>query len=463
MEQSIKDKRRVIGSNLEHSGIASDKIDSYISVFQNDGSEGLREKLKEDYPESYNDFIEKSNRFIGIERDQMKSVTYEELSELNDNLPNHNTILIGAGRYYDVRKKLYDEHMSDIEKYDFYYAKRGLDFAYKNKMYARYHTLLDKQTMEDHLIGKPKEDVLKELQEYVKQSIDFISKYNEEHKIDGKGVIRSVDLFNEIISFNEPYRNMWQELYGISNDELVNIYQYAKDNKPEGVTYVYNEPFLENSERRQAVLKELTQINELAPGLIDTIGTQMHIEMTQNIDDIKRCFENLKKLEQLGIGTQITEFDMCLPERYMFNENGEIRSEQELVNIINSKMSKKDITIGSIAKFKKMKMDEISKAVEETGIQLEGITYWSINDTLDHNLERTNRKTYENGLKRNIAQTRYAGLYSDSVRSKTVSTQRLGQETLEEQKNTFLLDEIEKGQVRYIAMQKDTQKSGQNR
>ena len=441
MEQSIKDKRRVIESNLEHSGIASDKIDSYILVFQNDGSEGLREKLKEDYPENYNDFIEKSNRFIGIERDQMKSVTYEELSELNDNLPNHNTFLIGAGRYYDVRKKLYDEHMSDIEKYDFYYAKRGLDFAYKNKMYARYHTLLDKQTMEDHLIGKPKEDVLKELQEYVKQSIDFISKYNEEHKIDGKGVIRSVDLFNEIISFNEPYRNMWQELYGISNDELVNIYQYAKDNKPEGVTYVYNEPFLENSERRQAVLKELTQINELAPGLIDTIGTQMHIEMTQNIDDIKRCFENLKKLEQLGIGTQITEFDMCLPERYMFNENGEIRSEQELVNIINSKMSKKDITIGSIAKFKKMKMDEISKAVEETGIQLEGITYWSINDTLDQNLERTNRKTYENGLKRNIAQTRYAGLYGALEKNRSTMLENkkmLVRRNIESQKNSLV-------------------------
>lgn len=460
MEQSIKNKRRVIESNLEHSGIASDKIDSYISVFQNDGSEGLREKLKEDYPENYNDFIEKSHRFIVSERDQMKSVTYEELSELNDNLPNHNTILIGAGRYYDVRKKLYNEHMSYIEKYDFYYAKRGLDFAYKNKMYARYHTLLDKQTMEDHLIGKPKEDVLKELQEYVKQSIDFISKYNEEHRIDGKGVIRSVDLFNEIISFNEPYRNMWQELYGISNDELVNIYQYAKDNKPEGVTYVYNEPFLENSERRQAVIDELSQINELSPGLIDTIGNQMHIEMTQNIDDIKRCFENLKKLEQLGIGTQITEFDMCLPEKYMFNENGKVRSEKELVDIINTKS---DIKVGSMAELKKMKTDEISKAVEETGIQLDGITYWSINDTLDHNLERTNRKTYENGLKRDIAQTRYAGLYSDSGRSKTVSTQRLGQETLEEQKNTFLLDEIEKGQARYIAMQKDTQKSGQNR
>lgn len=122
-------------------------------------------------------------------------------------------------------------------------------------MYARYHTLLDKQTMEEHLIGKKKEEVLGELQEYVKKSIDFISKYNDEHKINGKGEICSVDLFNEIISFEEPYRNMWQELYGISNEELVSVFQYALENKPDGVTYVYNEPFLENSERRQVVIE----------------------------------------------------------------------------------------------------------------------------------------------------------------------------------------------------------------
>lgn len=305
-------------------------------------------------------------------------------------------------------------------KYDFYYAQRGLDFGYKNGMNVRYHTLLDKQTMEEHLIGKQKEDVLGELQEYVKRSIDFISKYNEEHKMNGKGVICSVDLFNEIISFDEPYRNMWQELYGISNQELVSIFQYALENKPDRVTYVYNEPFLENPERRQVVIEQLSRINELAPGLIDTIGTQMHIEMTQNIDDIRRCFEELKKLEQLGIGTQITEFDMCLPERFMFDEKGKIRSEQKLVELINSKISKSGITIGSIAEFKSMRIDEISKAIGETGIQLDGITYWSISDTLDHNLERTNRKTYEQGLQRDIAQTRYAGLYSGLERKQTM-------------------------------------------
>ena len=440
MEQSIKNRRSVLELALKHSGITADEVDSYISVFQNNGYEGIKKKLKAEYPESYDIFTEKAHRFIGIERDQMTSITYEELSGLNDILSNHNTLLIGAGRYYDVKRKMYDEHIPNMKKYDFYYAQRGLDFCYKNGMYARYHTLLDKQTMEEHLIGKQKEYVLGELQEYVKTSIDFISKYNDEHKINGKGVICSVDLLNEIISFDEPYRNMWQELYGISNEELVSIFQYALENKPDGVTYVYNEPFLENPERRQVVIEQLSRINELAPGLIDTIGTQMHIEMTQNIDDIRQCFEGFKRLEQLGIGTQITEFDMCLPERFMFDENGKIRSEQDLVELINSKISKSGITIGSIAEFKSMRMDEISKAIEETGVQLDGITYWSISDTLDHNLERTNRKTYEQGLQREIAQTRYAGLYSGLERNQTIMLENKKmyvRKNLESQKNSL--------------------------
>lgn len=460
MGQSIKNRRNVLESVLKHSGINDDKVDTYISVLQNDGYEGIKKKLKSEHPESYDIFTEKAHRFIATERDQMTSITYEELFGINDILSNHNTILIGAGRYYDITKKMYDEHIPNMEKYDFYYAQRGLDFCNKNGMYARYHTLLDKQTMKDHLIGKEKEYVLKELQEYVKKSIDFISKYNEEHKINGKGLICSVDLFNEIISFNEPYKNMWQELYGISNEELVSTFQYALENKPDEVTYVYNEPFLENPERRKAVIKQLSQINELATGLIDTIGTQMHIEMTQNTDDIRNCFEDLKRLEKLGIGTQITEFDMCLPERFMFDEKGEIRSEKDLVEIINSKISKSGITIESIAELKSMRMNEISNAIEETEIQLDGITYWSINDILDHNLERTNRKTYEQGLQRDIANTRYAGLYSGLERSKTISTQRLGEETLEEQNETSFLDEIEQEQEiqeRAIINQRESQ------
>lgn len=401
MKESIEARRSVLKSTLEHAGIPESETDSYITAFQQDGYDGVKQKLQAEHPEEYVRFAENQHRFIATERDQLKSVTYEEVSEINNQLPNHNTILVASGRYYDVTNKLYNDKIEDMEKYDFYYAKRGLDFCTKNGMNARYHTLLDKQTMEEHFNGKSKEEIISELQAYVEKSIDFISEYNNEHQIDGKGVISSVDLFNEIISFEPPYINMWQELYGISTEELMRVFQYAQEHKPEGVTYVYNEPFLENPERRKAVIDLLKQMNEINPDLIDTIGTQMHIEMTQDVDAVKQCFEDLKKLEELGIRTQITEFDMCLPERLMFDGQGKIdnRYSPEF-----------------IYKFKEQKMQEIANAIRETGIQLEGVTYWSISDILDHNLERTNRKTFEQGLQREVAQTRYAGLYSQPAR-----------------------------------------------
>lgn len=105
MEQSIKNRRNVLKSVLKHSGINDDEVDTYISVLQNDGYEGIKKKLKIEHPESYDIFTEKAHRFIATERDQMTSITYEELFGINDILSNHNTILIGAGRYYDITKK----------------------------------------------------------------------------------------------------------------------------------------------------------------------------------------------------------------------------------------------------------------------------------------------------------------------------------------------------------------------
>ncbi len=439
MEESIKDKINVIKCTLEHSEILSEEIHSYISVFETEGYEGIKQKLKEEHPEFYAIFTQKAHRFIGTERDQMKSLTYEELSGINGILPDYNTILVASGRYYNVTKNMYDEQIPNMEKYDFYYAQRGLDFCYKNGMQARYHTLLDKQTMEEYLIGRPKEEVLRELQEYVKKSIDFILEYNEQHKIDGKAVITSVDLFNEIISFEPPYRNMWEELHGISNEELVGIFQYALDNKPKGITYLYNEPFLENSERRQVVLNQLKQINSLCPGLIDTIGTQMHIELTQNLEDVRQCFDDLKRS---SVNVQITEFDMCIPERFIFDEKGKVRSEQEIIDFINQRTGMK---IESIAKLKDMRMNEISRSIQETGISLEGITYWSISDTLDHNLERTNRKTLEQGLQRDVVTTRYSGLYSNFNKERETPIQEISKHNLAELEDTT--DKIKKNRL----------------
>ena len=443
LEQNITDNDNVYRKTLEELGIPSDEIDSYLETLQKEGYEGIRKKLKEEHPEKYESIIERANRHKAAEEDQVTLVTYEELQNLNESLSQHDTILVAAGRYYNVVNKL---HESETDKYDFYHAKRGLDFCYENGKFARYHTLLDKQTMEEIFPNKRKPEILKELEEYVKHSIDFISKYNEEHKINGQGVIKSVDLFNEIISFDPPYKNMWQEMYGISNEELLNVFQYALEHKPEGVTYVYNEPFLENSERREAVLEELAQIHKIAPGLIDTIGTQMHIELNQDNESIRQCFEDLKRLkEELGIGTQITEFDICMPERALFDENGKVRNEAEIVEIINEKLSQNGIRVSSIAEFKKLKIKEISETIKETGIELDGVSYWSTTDTLDHNVARTNRNTYEQGLQREIVTTRYAGLYSSPERKKSI--QNLVKEAIDGVPDLGILDEIEKMQA----------------
>lgn len=275
-EKSVTDRMMVLEKSLRHSGIPEEDIERYCQTFINHGLEGVKVILAEEHPEEYQKMAESNHRFIASERDQIKSVTYEEISQLIPQLENHNTILIGSGRYYDVVNKLNNPNITGSEKYDFYHIKRGLNFCEKNGKHTRYHTLLDKQTCDGHLAGKDKYTVLRELKAYVKASIDFINDYNNNHTIEEdngerKGVINSVDLFNEIISFDPPYINRWEQEYGISLEELMDVFEYAKENKPEGVTYVYNEPFLEDDERRQAVFQLIKQMQTLSPGLIDTL------------------------------------------------------------------------------------------------------------------------------------------------------------------------------------------------
>ena len=323
-------------------------------------------------------------------------------------------------------------------KFDFEQQKRGLDFCLANGMKARYHTLLDKQARDVTFKSMNPDDIKSELKEYVKKSIDFINHYNQEHD----GTIISIDLFNEIISFpneSDGYKNMWNEIYKITTEDLVDIFKYAIENKPEGVSYLYNEPFLEDPARREAVLKQLNEINEISQKkygklLIDTLGTQMHITLMQDIDEIRDCFGDLKKLQdESGINIQITEFDMCMPNEVLFDSNGRICSESEIVSLINSGYG---LSVESIAEFKKMKMNQITSAIRETGVELEGVSYWSISDVLDHNVQRTNLETFR-GKERDVVRTRYAGLYS----FQSVEHERQDDsQNIEETKDTAELD-----------------------
>ena len=204
--------------------------------------------------------------------------------------------------------------------------------------------------------------------------------------VDGKEkpVIGAIDLFNEIISFEKnqqgEYFNIWEEKYGITLPELLSCFDYAFEHKPEEVSYLYNEPFLENDERRKKVIETLNQIHSLRPGLIDTMGTQMHITITQDLDSVKRSLEDLRKLEEQGMKIQITEFDMSLGRLDVSHVFG-----------LNP-----DVTLQQVYQLKTVKIEKLSEIIRTSGVHLSGVSYWALTDRVDSNLERVRSNALKN-------------------------------------------------------------------
>lgn len=378
------DKEIKIDNKLRHCGIQENDIDIIKNAVSNN-SPGimpwLREFIRNRYPNNYEEIFDISHHFVFTERDQLKSDDlYEEMVLLNSNLDSFNSMLIGSGRIYNVVNDLYNENNPD-KRFDFYFAKRDLDFAYRNGKQVRYHSLLVKDGMESLFVGKSKEEILEIIKDYVKESIDFINSYNQNHRLNVNGedipLINAVDLFNEIVSFeknaNGEYYNIWESKYGITMDELLAVFDYAFQNKPDGISFLYNEPFLEDDERRKKVLEVLGEIDSKRPGLIDTLGSQMHITIGEDEYKIRRCFEDFRILqERTGKKIQITEFDMSLGRTQiprLFGNNH-------------------DVTLEQVYSYKHQKIEEISDIIRESGVRLDGISYWSLTDGIDCNLER---------------------------------------------------------------------------
>ena len=373
-------KNSSINNRLLNCGISKEDIEIINQMIINNGTyQSIKEYITKKYP-NYAEIFKKNHHFVSEERDQIKSESlYDELLKVNEHISDFNTILVGSGRIYNVINNFYDESSPD-KRYDFYHAKRDLDFAYRNNKQVRFHALLNKE-LDTHIFNnKSKDEILVIIKNYVKHTIDFINDYNDTHKIlvgeEEIPIITSVDLFNEIISFDKnsdnEYYNIWQDKFDISLEELLEVFDYALENKPKGVTYVYNEPFLENTERRKKVFETLDKIDYLRPGLIDTLGTQMHITITEDINNIIDCFKDLKNLQDKNRkNIQITEFDLSLGRR-------------EAKRIFREK----EVSLEEVYAYKEEKLSLISNVINNSGVNLEGVTYWSLTDELDHNLER---------------------------------------------------------------------------
>lgn len=381
-----------IENKLKNIGVKDEHIPYIKQFLGNRDIQIIRKTIEALYPDKANEILALSHHFVSQERDQLKaSNMYDEFVTLNNNLSSFNTMLVGSGKIYSVVNSFYNSDESEY-RFDFYKAKRDLDFALKNGKQVRFHSLLVKE--DAHLFdGKSKEEILTIMSDYVRHTIDFVNEYNNTHKVNGKPVINAIDLFNEIVSFDVndqgEYYNIWESKYGITLQELMSIFDYAKEHKPNGVSYLYNEPFLENGDRRKKVFETLQTITELSPGLIDTLGSQMHITITEDLNKIQKCFSDFKRFQEItGMKIQITEFDMSLGSReilHVFGENA-------------------DYTIEQVYDIKRKQIEMISKIINDSGVNLSGISYWSLTDGIDCNLERLRTNLLKKGTITDISQ-----------------------------------------------------------
>lgn len=329
----------------------------------------------------YNTIIAENFRGHSLDWDDVKCTSYEELSALAQEIANFNCITVTSGKYRNVMNN---------GTFDPYHIKRELDFCKKHGVQARYHSLLSKDTME-YFKGKPKEEIAEQLRSYVSESINFINSYNEENKLaDGRPVIRSVDIFNELINLKKDknsakgYYNIWEQL-GLTTTDIVDIFAPAIGNKKENIEYVYNEAFVETEEKRRAQLQLVQDIHHLAPELIDIFGTQMHITTEFNPETIERTFLDLKQFSNsTGIKIAITEFDMYIPEKTLEHLIAIGKTTTQIDEYANHK--------------KKAQLETIVKAANNTKIDFSEVSYWSATDSMDHNKKRQHQSNLYGGL-----------------------------------------------------------------
>lgn len=427
----------VMINTFKHLGIKDEDIQTIIEkrseLSQSELTVWTKDFIINNYPDRSDEIFYAFQNYRSIERDQNKSDNqYEEITVLNNNLDNFDTMILGSGRIYNVLNFFYEEDEKQ-KRYCFDRIKKDLDFAYKNGKQVRYHSLLVQEGVDKLFEGKSSAQIKEILKNYVNESINFINEYNATHKlsVNGRevGVINSVVLFNEIVSFwknsDGKYFNIWEGKYGITTKDIAEIFEYAREHKPEGVSFIYNEPFLEDDDRRQKVFEVLEEIDQYSPGLIDTLGSQMHITITEDENKIERCFSDFKKLqEKTGKKIQITEFDMSLGRDQAYKVFKE----------------KHNISLAEIYDYKSKKIQAISDIINNSGVHLDGISYWSITDGIDFNLELVRSKLLKEGKIESIKEipTVCGGLYP--THKSLIKDQELNQMLEDNQDNKIQTD-----------------------
>lgn len=421
----IKNKKIELGRKIEYlksSGILSGEeiatLDNIISSSRS--NDEIAEKLNQSFSsDKVHRMYEMIRDFTPIEKTGIKSSTLEASRNLLEEIiNNYNSITIDEEAKYG-KVALQDG------SFNFKHLQKALDFAKSHNKQMRLNTLLFYMDCPDELYNLEKTPenkmlVKQKLQNYVEATTRFVvdNGYSD--------TVRSVDVFNELLNRfamngETPYmyrgdipqtpttmpngeivvddniKSGWLKHLDIA--DLCDVIAVARKNMPT-TDFMYNDDHLIDPKKIAPTIELIKQIREnekrLGVKLIDSIGTQMHVDNGMTKEQMKEMIINLS---QFGLPIEITEFDIVMT-------NGVEKLSEEQIETM-----------------RQAKINEIYECVDELREQynIRGFTIWSKTDKQNFRVFLENEQRIPKGLE--PIETLHGGYYTEQMqpRNKTLT------------------------------------------
>lgn len=421
----IKNRKIELGRKIEYlklSGILSSEeiatLDNVISSSRN--TDEIVEKLNQSFSsDKVHRMYEIIRDFTPIEKAGIKSSTLEASRNLLEEIKNnYNSITIDEEAKYG-KVTLQDG------SFNFKHLQKALDFAKAHNKQVRLNTLLFYMDCPDELYNLEKTPenkmlVKQKLQSYVEATTRFIvdNGYSD--------TVRSIDVFNELLNrfamtgetpymyrgdipqtqitmpngelgIDDNIKSGWLKHLDIS--DLCDVIAVARKNMPT-TDFMYNDDHLIDPKKIAPTIELIKQIREnekrLGVKLIDSIGTQMHVDNGMTKEQMREMIINLS---QFGLPIEITEFDIVIT-------NGVENLSEEQIETI-----------------RQAKINEIYECVDELREQynIRGFTIWSKTDKQNFRVFLANEERIPKGLE--PIETMHGGYYTELMqpRNKTLT------------------------------------------
>lgn len=412
--KGIELKRKV--EYLKESGILTDEEIAIINqiLTNSQSKEEIIRRLNEELPNRVHDIYSTLRDFSPIEKTGVKSTTLEATRNLLEEIrKNYNSVTI------DEEAK-YGKIALQDETFDFRHLQKSLDFAKMYRKKVRLNTLLFYMDCPEDLYELEKTEENKQLvKQRLTSYVDETTKFIRDNGY--TSIVRSIDVFNELLNRfalagDTPYmyrgdieqvktktlngqlevddniKSGWLKHLDIA--DLCDVIAVARKNLP-NTDFMYNDDNIIDPSKIEPTLELLHQIRaqeeRLGVKLIDSIGTQMHIDNGMTKEQMRNMIISLSKF---GLPIEITEFDMVMT-------NGI-----------------KGLTEEQIETLRQQKINEIYECVQELRKEhnIRGFTIWSKTDRQNFRVNLANEIRIPKGLE--PIDSMHGGYFTEEMKPK---------------------------------------------